>query len=134
MYVALRTFRYRNTSYAKGDTVPAEGWTARRALVASRRIRYLADPGPLPPDEPAEPEPPEPTVTVETDGQGGEAAPASETPTGAAVDFSALTRAELNAYAATLGVADPDSYPNKGALVDAIEEALTAPDGGEDGA
>lgn len=119
MYVATRTLRYRGATYAAGDRVPAEGWPARRGLVAARRIRQVPDP--------------EPTVIVETDGQGGDAATEGQASTGGALDLSALTRAELNAVAAANGVADPASYPNKGALVDAIEGALTAPDGGNRG-
>lgn len=43
-------------------------------------------------------------------------------------DLTAMTRAELDAYAATLGIEAPEKLPNKGAVIEAIEEALTAPD------
>lgn len=42
--------------------------------------------------------------------------------------LNALTREELNQHAADLGVADPASFPNKAALIDAIETARTAAD------
>lgn len=37
--------------------------------------------------------------------------------------LSAMTRAELNDYAATIGVTDPTDYPNKTELIAAIEAA-----------
>ncbi len=37
-----------------------------------------------------------------------------------------LTRAELNAYADKLGIEQPAKFPNKTALVEAIEAAVTA--------
>lgn len=49
--------------------------------------------------------------------------------------LSALTRDELNAHAENAGVADPASYPNKAALIEAIEtvaEPATAPEGADE--
>lgn len=64
------------------------------------------------------------------DAQGGwkpAAAPAPAVPaaeaTEAPADLSAMTRDELEAHAASVGVADPASFPNKAALVQAIEAA-----------
>lgn len=37
-----------------------------------------------------------------------------------------LTRDELNAHAANVGIADPAHYPNKAALIEAIESAQAA--------
>lgn len=48
------------------------------------------------------------------------------------VDLSALTRAELDARAAELGIESPETLPNKAAVIAAIEEVLTRPN--EDGA
>lgn len=49
MWVALRAFRYRNTSYVKGDQVPAEGWSIRKALTSTKRIQFIPDVVPEPP-------------------------------------------------------------------------------------
>ena len=38
MWIALRPFRYRGTSYKKGDAVPAEKWPNKRALRTLKRI------------------------------------------------------------------------------------------------
>lgn len=40
--------------------------------------------------------------------------------------LAALTRDELNAHAENVGIADPAHYPNKAALIEAIETAQTA--------
>lgn len=40
--------------------------------------------------------------------------------------LDALTRADLNAQAADLGIANPEGLPNKGVVVAAIREALAA--------
>lgn len=44
MWIALRTFRYRGVRYDPGDIVPAEGWTNKRALAVTRRIRKVLEP------------------------------------------------------------------------------------------
>lgn len=89
MWIATRSFRYRDKRYEPGDTVPAETWPNRRALVAIRRIKWVAD------DE----------------------ATAEPTP----VNLRAMKRADLDAYAATQGILDAAAYPNKDALIAAIE-------------
>ncbi len=53
---------------------------------------------------------------------------ADETDGGAESDLEEMSRAQLNAYAAELGIEAPDKLPNKAAVVAAIEETLTAPD------
>ncbi|MGH2360441.1 MAG: hypothetical protein ACRDGM_07855 [bacterium] len=119
MWIATRPFRYRGVGYAKGDAVPAEGWPSRRAFIARRVIRFVAD---------AEPQP---VVTVETEGAIEQVAD-QEPPTGeAGTDVPSLdwTRADLNAYAVTIGIGDPESLPNKWSVLDAIEDRLTAPTG-----
>jgi hypothetical protein len=45
-----------------------------------------------------------------------------------ALDLRGLKRSELEAHAADLGVENPADFPNKDALIEAIEERLTAPD------
>jgi hypothetical protein len=46
-----------------------------------------------------------------------------------AFDITKLNRDDLNTYAEAHGIDNPASYPNKPALIAAIEDALTAPDG-----
>lgn len=38
-------------------------------------------------------------------------------------NLEGMTRDELNAHAASVGVADPESFPNKAALIEAIAAA-----------
>lgn len=38
MWIALRPFRYRGTSYKKGDAVPADKWPNKKALRTMKRI------------------------------------------------------------------------------------------------
>ncbi len=110
MWIATKPFRYRGVAYVPGDTVPADKWTTKRFFVARRVIAHLDDPGPMPPPE----------VSAVAD----MAMPVNP-------DLSAMTRSELEDYAFTVGIDDAESYavyPNKAALIAAIEEALTAPD------
>lgn len=105
MWIANKAFRYRGASYQRGDVVPAETWANRRAFQAKRCIRRVDD---VPVEPETAPEPiPEATV---------------------APNLSEMKRADLNAYATEHGVADAESYPNKDALIEAIEAAMTAPD------
>lgn len=43
MWVATRVFRYRGKDYQPGDTVPAEEWANRTALVKTRRIKLVEE-------------------------------------------------------------------------------------------
>lgn len=43
------------------------------------------------------------------------------------VNLSAMTRTELNAFAAEHGVPDADKFPNKDALIEAIEAHVNSP-------
>ena len=49
----------------------------------------------------------------------------------AAPNLRSMTRADLEAYAAECGVEAPESYPNKEALIEAIEGAVPADEGSE---
>ena len=42
-------------------------------------------------------------------------------------NVSAMTREELNAHAATIGIAEPETFPNKAELIEAIEAATRPP-------
>lgn len=117
-YIATRRIYFRGTVYQRGDRVPAEQSRNRHALVATGHLRVIADRDvvdvPVPDATPAN----APTASV------------------AATDASpdlAWTREALNAYAETLGIADADKLPNKPAVLTAIEERLTAPEGTTDG-
>lgn len=107
---------------------------AATRTTAPRRPAVLGKPAPAPDPAPAAPaasEASDATAPV-TDGDGSgtstpeatDAAPQGDV--GGDADVEALTRAELNVLATSVGVADADTLPNKAAVIAAIAAAQAA--------
>ena len=97
MYISVRPFRYRGVTYNPGDTVPAEKWTNKRALVTTKRIRHV---------------------------EGEEAVEVAKS---SPPVLSKMKRSELNDYAASIGIENPGDaslYSNREALIAKIESVL----------
>lgn len=101
MWVTLKPFRYRGTSYKAGDRVPAERWASRKALVSLRKIKFVPNTG---------------VPVVQPDGWKWERK-----------TYEAMKRADLDAYATEQGL-DPTGYSKKEDLLDALEEKFNPTD------
>lgn len=125
MWIATVLLRYRGRIYRKGDVVPADDPRQRRSFERLGRIVWVEAPEPDEAEDEAPVDPPTPS-------------PDDEPPTGETGDdvpSLGWTRAALDAYATDHGLdtTDKATYPNKQAVLDAIEAALTAPDEGDNG-
>jgi hypothetical protein len=120
-WIALRRVKLRGTQYEKGEEVPGADLRNRRMLVATG---YIVDVPDAPPPKP-EPEPEPNPEPADDDVDSGEA---EEAPS-----LTGMKRADLNAYAAEIGMDDPEGYPNREALIAAIEDRLAAPDDDDGG-
>ena len=104
MWNALKPFRYRGVAYRPGDEVPAHQWPNRKALVAMRRIKQTFE---------------SPTETLDTVASSG------------TVNLSNMKRDDLNQYATSLGLENPESYGTKAELIEALtpKDDDSPPDG-----
>lgn len=118
MWIATSLLRYRGRIYRKGAAVPADDPHQRRSFERLGRIKWVDDPAP------------EPIAGDETPPLDGESATGETGDDAPSLDW---TRAALDTYASDHGfdTSDKAIYPNKQAVLDAIEEALTAPDEGD---